>query len=142
MEESQRQGQDRSSSASNSSLISHPESPKDETVVSDQTEAQNASRSQTPVNSDQTYYYGGYNDGSINWANNMQIMPPIYTDSSSLLFHPAYGFDPQVAYSPYSPVMIDGQLYSQQVHYLHLIIPAHFLKWVRHISRHGSRGCW
>lgn len=56
----------------------------------------------------------GYNDGSINWAN-MQIIPPVYTDNSSLLFHPAYGFDPQMAYSPYSPVMIDGQLYSQQV---------------------------
>ncbi|KAI7730113.1 hypothetical protein M8C21_029370 [Ambrosia artemisiifolia] len=44
----------------------------------------------------------------------MQIMPPMYNDNSSLLFHPAYGFDPQGAYSPLSPILIDGQLYSPQ----------------------------
>ncbi|KAF5813399.1 putative YTH domain-containing protein [Helianthus annuus] len=129
MEESRQLGQDRSSSASNSTLDSHgAESSKDE-IVSNQSEAQNASRSQTPVNSsnanaasEQTYFYGGYGDGSVNWgdhsnyvhANNMQIVSPIYNENSSLLFHPVYGFDPQVAYSPFSPIMIDGQLYSPQ----------------------------
>ncbi|GKG15730.1 hypothetical protein Tco_0358053, partial [Tanacetum coccineum] len=43
----------------------------------------------------------------------------MYGDNSSMLFHPTYGFDAQVAYgqfspvaSPLSPVMFDGQLFS------------------------------
>lgn len=43
----------------------------------------------------------------------------MYSDNTSLLFHPTYGFDAQVAYgqfspvaSPLSPIMIDGQLFS------------------------------
>ncbi|XP_024980108.1 uncharacterized protein LOC112517040 isoform X3 [Cynara cardunculus var. scolymus] len=102
--------------------------------ISNQPEALNASGAQTPVNPsniftppEQTYFYGasGYEDGSVNWgeysnyvhANNLQIA--IYNDNASLLFHPAYGFDAQVAYgqfspvaSPLSPIMIDGQLFS------------------------------
>lgn len=131
-----------------------PLSPKDEMIVSpnpspdaaitgpmrnisNQSEALNASGTQTPVNPlniftppEQTYFYGasGYDDGSVNWgeysnyvhANNLQIVPPaVYNDNASLLFHPAYGFDAQVAYgqfspvaSPLSPIMIDGQLFS------------------------------
>ncbi|KAI3754783.1 hypothetical protein L1987_54574 [Smallanthus sonchifolius] len=119
----------------------------DERSVCNESKAQNASRSHTPVNSsnshtalEQTYYMEvisvrwslstGYDDGSVNWgessnyvhANKMQIMSPvIYHDGSSLLFHPAYGFDPQGAYSPFSPIasplsplMIDSQFYSPQ----------------------------
>lgn len=122
-----------------------PLSPKDERIVSpnpspdaesmrnnfSQSEALNASGAPTPVNQsnifappEQTYFYGGYDDGSANWgdysnyvhANNLQIIPPaIYNDNASLLFHPAYGFDysqfSPIA-SPMSPIMIDGQLFS------------------------------
>ncbi|XP_023737104.1 YTH domain-containing protein ECT1 isoform X1 [Lactuca sativa] len=126
-----------------------PLSPKDERIVSpnpspdaaltgsmrnisNQSEPLNASGAPTPVNPsnifappEQTYFYGGYDDGSANWgdysnyvhANNLQIVPPaIYNENaSSLLFHPAYGFDysqfSPVA-SPMSPIMIDGQLFS------------------------------
>ncbi|CAH1426788.1 unnamed protein product [Lactuca virosa] len=126
-----------------------PLSPKDERIVSpnpspdaaltgsmrnisNQSEPFNASGAPTPVNPsnifappEQTYFYGGYDDGSANWgdysnyvhANNLQIVPPaIYNENaSSLLFHPAYGFDysqfSPVA-SPMSPIMIDGQLFS------------------------------
>ncbi|KAI3701749.1 hypothetical protein L6452_27064 [Arctium lappa] len=129
-----------------------PQSPKDERIVSpnpsanaavagsgrlvsNQSETRNASRAPTPVHTSttytspqQTYFYGGYDDGSVNWGensnyvhpNNLQMMPPaIYNENGSLLFHPAYAYDPQVAYgqfppfaSPVSPIMIDGQLYS------------------------------
>ncbi|KAJ9550683.1 hypothetical protein OSB04_014728 [Centaurea solstitialis] len=105
------------------------------TVVSNQSETGNASRAPTPVNTstthtapEQTYFYGGYDDGSVNWGensnyfhpNNLQMMPPaIYNENGSLLYHPAYAYDPQLAYgqfspfaSPVSPIMIDGQLYS------------------------------
>lgn len=99
-------------------------------------EVLNASGAQTSVNpsniftpTEQTYFYGasGYDDVSANWgdysnyvhANNLQIVPPAMYDNTSLLFHPAYGFDAQVAYgqfspvaSPLSPIMIDGQLFS------------------------------
>nr|XP_043628401.1 LOW QUALITY PROTEIN: YTH domain-containing protein ECT1 [Erigeron canadensis] len=132
--------------------VHKPLHPKDERIVSsnpsvnvalagsarranNQSGVRSASRSQTPVNSsntytapEQTYYYGGYSDGSVNWGeisnyvntNNLQILSPaIYNDSSSLLLQPAYGYDPQMTYdqfsplaSPLSPVMIDGQLYS------------------------------
>ncbi|CAI9285436.1 unnamed protein product [Lactuca saligna] len=125
-----------------------PLSPKDERIVSpnpspdaaltgsmrnisNQSEPLNASGAPTPVNPsnifappEQTYFYGGYDDGSANWGdysnyvhtNNLQIVPPtIYNDNASLLFHPAYGFDysqfSPVA-SPMSPIMIDGQLFS------------------------------
>ncbi|KAI3803188.1 hypothetical protein L1987_31337 [Smallanthus sonchifolius] len=103
--------------------------------ISNQSEALNANGAQNTVNQpsmftpqEQTYYYGGYDDGSANWgdysnyvhANNLQIVPPaMYNDNASLLFHPAYGYDGQVAYgqfspvaSPLSPIMIDGQLFS------------------------------
>ncbi|XP_021996878.1 YTH domain-containing protein ECT3 isoform X1 [Helianthus annuus] len=105
--------------------------------MSNQSETLNASGAQNPVNQsniftsqEQTYFYGGsgYDDGSATWgdysnyvhANNLQVMPSaMYNDNASLLFHPAYGFDAQVAYgqfspvaSPLSPIMIDGQLFS------------------------------
>ncbi|KAK1414089.1 hypothetical protein QVD17_29829 [Tagetes erecta] len=105
--------------------------------ASNQPEALNASGAQNPVNQsniftpqEQTYFYGasGYDDGSATWgdysnyvhANNLQVVPSgLYNDNASLLFHPAYGFDAQVAYgqfspvaSPLSPIMIDGQLFS------------------------------
>ncbi|KAL8242878.1 hypothetical protein R6Q59_013180 [Mikania micrantha] len=105
--------------------------------VSSQSEALNASGSQFPVNTsniftphEQTYFYGasGYDDVSATWgdysnyvhANNLQVLPSaMYNDNASLLFHPAYGFDAQVAYGQFSPVasplstiMIDGQLFS------------------------------
>ncbi|KAI3711817.1 hypothetical protein L1987_70364 [Smallanthus sonchifolius] len=105
--------------------------------VSNQSEALNASGAQNPVNQtniftpqEQTYFYGAssYDDGSGIWgdysnyihANNLQAVPSgMYNDNSSLLFHPAYGFDAQLAYgqfspvaSPLSPIMIDGQLFS------------------------------
>ncbi|KAF5776617.1 putative YTH domain-containing protein [Helianthus annuus] len=126
-----------------------PLSPKNERIVSpnpspdaaiirnmsNQSETLNASGAQNPVNQsniftsqEQTYFYGGYDDGSATWgdysnyvhANNLQVMPSaMYNDNASLLFHPAYGFDAQVAYgqfspvaSPLSPIMIDGQLFS------------------------------
>ncbi|XP_071742095.1 YTH domain-containing protein ECT2-like isoform X2 [Rutidosis leptorrhynchoides] len=119
-----------------------PLSPKNERIVSPNPSPDaaiagslNASGVQTPINSsnifsppEQTYFYGasGYDDGSANWGdyssyvNNLQIVPPgMYNDNSSLLFHPAYGFDTQMAYgqfspiaSPMSPIMIDGQLFS------------------------------
>ncbi|XP_023739605.1 uncharacterized protein LOC111887664 [Lactuca sativa] len=153
MDESSQQGQDRSSSASIPTLPLHHgdgpsaekriEKPNNETFVSlnhsidaaNQSEAWNASRSHTPINSSntyiapvQTYYYGGYDDGLINWGegsnyvhtNNLQIMSPaIYNDNSSLLYHPAFTYDTQIAYAQFpqiasqlSPIMIDGQLYS------------------------------
>ncbi|XP_076888664.1 YTH domain-containing protein ECT2-like isoform X2 [Bidens hawaiensis] len=105
--------------------------------IPNQSEALNASGPQNPVNQsniftpqEQTYFYGasGYDDGSATWgdysnyvhANNLQVVPSgMYNDNASLLFHPAYGFDAQVAYgqyspvaSPLSPIMIDGQLFS------------------------------
>lgn len=153
MEEKGQQGKDRVSPASISALPLHgdglvpdnnyidkPLSPKDESNpspdaamrnISNQSESLNASGAPTPVNpsnifppQEQTYFYGGFDDGSTNWgdysnyvhANNLQIVPPaIYNDNASLLFHPAYGFDysqfSPVA-SPMSPIMIDGQLFS------------------------------
>ncbi|PWA82539.1 YTH domain-containing protein [Artemisia annua] len=100
-------------------------------------EALNTSGAQTQANPsniftppEQTYFYGGsgYDDGSASWgdysnyvhANNLQIVPPaMYGDSSSMLFHPTYGFDAQGAYgqfspvaTPLSPIMFDGQLFS------------------------------
>ncbi|CAH1449489.1 unnamed protein product [Lactuca virosa] len=153
MDESSQQGQDRSSSASIPTLPLHggdgPSADnrlnkrKNETTVSlnpsvdaaNQSEAWNMSRAHTPVISsntyiapEQTYYYGGYDDGLINWGegsnyvhtNNLQIMSPaIYNDNSSLLYHPAFTCDTQIAYAQFpqiasqlSPIMIDGQLYS------------------------------
>nr|XP_043624112.1 YTH domain-containing protein ECT1-like isoform X2 [Erigeron canadensis] len=125
-------------------FMDKPLSPKHERIVSPNPSpdaaivgSMNASGAQTSVNPssfytppEQTYFYGasGYDDGSVNWgdysnyvhANNLQIVPPaMYNDNASLLFHPAYGFDTQVAYgqyspvaSPLSPIMIDGQLFS------------------------------
>ncbi|PIN02884.1 putative high-glucose-regulated protein [Handroanthus impetiginosus] len=77
---------------------------------------------------EQGYYFGGYDNGSVNWdehsnyvnTNNLHVIPPaMYNDNSSLFFHPGYGFDSQMAYgqfsplaSPLSPIMIDGQLFS------------------------------
>ncbi|KAL0426716.1 UNVERIFIED_CONTAM: YTH domain-containing protein ECT2 [Sesamum latifolium] len=86
-----------------------------------------------PLNSathqEQSYYYGGYNNGSGNWdehsnyvnVNNLHVIPPgaMYNDNSSLFFPPGYGFDSQMAYgqlpplaSPLSPIMFEGQLFS------------------------------
>lgn len=86
-------------------LFFQPQLPKGGRIVSNQSEAAwNTSRVQTPVNSsttytapEQTYVYGGYGDGSINWgensnnayANNMHIMSPV---RFSLLLEKAYSF--------------------------------------------------
>ncbi|MFS7981509.1 putative YTH domain-containing protein [Helianthus anomalus] len=156
MEEKGQQGKDRVSPASISgdarvpdNYADKPLSPKNERIVppnlspdaaitgpirnaSNQPEANGAPNPVNQTNSftpqEQTYYYGGYDDGSAIWGdysnygyvNNLQIVPPaMYNDNASLLFHPAYGFDAQVAYgqfsplaSPISPIMIDGQLFS------------------------------
>ncbi|CAI9293793.1 unnamed protein product [Lactuca saligna] len=153
MDESSQQGQDRSSSASIPTLLLHggdgpsaekrKDKPKNETIVplnpsvdaANQSEPWSASRAHTPMNSsntyiapEQTYFYGGYGDGLVNWGegsnyvhtNNLQIMSPaIYNDNSSLLYHPAFTYDTQIAYAQFpqiasqlSPIMIDGQLYS------------------------------
>ncbi|CAK9161962.1 unnamed protein product [Ilex paraguariensis] len=75
----------------------------------------------------QSFYNGGYEKSTGNLselpnyvnANNLQVVPPVmYNDYPSLLLHPGYGFDTQMAYgqvSPMaslSPVILDGQLYS------------------------------
>nr|GEX50088.1 YTH domain-containing protein [Tanacetum cinerariifolium] len=127
MVETSQQGQDQeSSSASISNLVgdchlpdNRKDKPKKERIFSTNpsANARSTSRSHTPVNSsnnltalDPAYFYGGYDDGSFN---HLQLMSQaMYNDNSSLLFHPAYGFDPQVAFGQFSPIMIDGQLYS------------------------------
>ncbi|PON36283.1 YTH domain containing protein [Parasponia andersonii] len=50
------------------------------------------------------------------------VSPVVYNDNSPLVFHSGYGFNPDIAYGQYSPVatpvpplMVDGQLYSQQL---------------------------
>ncbi|KAL4590101.1 hypothetical protein LXL04_003020 [Taraxacum kok-saghyz] len=154
MEEKGQQGKDRVSPASIPALPLHgdglvpdnymdkPLSPKDERIVSPNPSPDTAAIRNTSNQSEtvppppltastifappeQTYFYGGYEDGSANWgdysnyvhANNLQIVPPqaIYGDNTSLLFHPGYGFDysqfSPIA-SPMSPIMIDGQLFS------------------------------
>lgn len=119
MVETSQQGQDQESSASISNLVGNGRplpgnrnnKPKKERIVSTNPSAN------TPVNStnthtalDPAYFYGGYDDGSYN---HLQLMSQaMYNDNSSLLYHPAYGFDPQVAFAQFSPIMIDGQLYS------------------------------
>lgn len=127
--------------------------------ATDQPETLRSSGAHTPVypfNSysapEQTYFYGasGYDDGTGSWgdysnyvnANNLQIVPPIYNDNPSILFHPAYGFDTQMAYgqfsplaSPLSPIMVDGQLYSpHQVP----MSPSYYPQQVSPAMPHGS----
>ncbi|XP_076910526.1 YTH domain-containing protein ECT4-like [Bidens hawaiensis] len=123
--------------------IASPNPPPDAAItgpvrnVSNQSEALNTNEAWNSVNQpnaftpqEQTYFYGasGYDDGSATWgdysnylhANNLQIVPPaMHNDNASLLFHPAYAYDAQMAYSqfspvtsPLSPLMIDGQLFS------------------------------
>ncbi|KAK8500284.1 hypothetical protein V6N12_068774 [Hibiscus sabdariffa] len=78
----------------------------------------------------QSFYYRGYNNAAGEWAE----YPPyvnddglelgsmgIYNDNPSLVFHPGYGYNPQMPYGPYSPVTTplpsvggDAQLYSPQ----------------------------
>ncbi|KAI7744088.1 hypothetical protein M8C21_029010 [Ambrosia artemisiifolia] len=130
---------DKPLSPKNERIVSPNPSPDASIIrnISNQSEALNASGSQNPVNQsnfftsqEQTYVYGasGYDDGASTWgdysnyvhANNLQVLPSaMYNDNASLLFHPAYGFDAQMAYgqfspvaSPLSPIMIDGQLFS------------------------------
>ncbi|KAL5699727.1 hypothetical protein ACHQM5_030591 [Ranunculus cassubicifolius] len=78
----------------------------------------------------QTYYYGGYENGSGEWGDYRQYAtvdnldlgsPGIYNDNPSLMYHTGYGYNPQMPYGPYSPVTTplssvrgDGQLYSAQ----------------------------
>ncbi|KAG8373903.1 hypothetical protein BUALT_Bualt11G0073600 [Buddleja alternifolia] len=133
-------------------MTEQPLSPKDERIVSanpspdaaisgaprnakEQTATPETSGTLTavyPFNSftpqEQGYYYGGYNNGNVNWdehsnyvnANNLHVIPPgMYNDNSSLFFPPGYGYDSQMAYgqfsplaSPLSPIMFDGQLFS------------------------------
>eukprot|EP01018_Ginkgo_biloba_P003228 Gb_06865 [translate_table: standard] len=78
----------------------------------------------------QAYYYGCY-DGAIGeWeeypgyvnVDGMEIPSPgVYGDSGSVMFHPGYGYPPQISYGSYSPagtpvpsVRADGQLYGPQ----------------------------
>ncbi|CAH9075584.1 unnamed protein product [Cuscuta epithymum] len=80
------------------------------------------SNSYTPP--EQSFYYGGYDNSSGNWAEHSNEVNPnnlqaVYNDNSSFFFPPSYGYDAQMAYGqfspiggPLSPIMIDGQLYS------------------------------
>ncbi|KAI3709019.1 hypothetical protein L2E82_38717 [Cichorium intybus] len=139
MEESGQQGQDRGSSASIATLPSHVgddhsadnciiDKPKNERNNPLNPSADSVNQSSNTYTTPQTYFYGGYDDGLINWGessnyvhtNNFQIMSPaIYNENSSFVFHPAYTYDAQIAYNqfpqigtPLSPIIIDGQLYS------------------------------
>ncbi|KAL5974232.1 hypothetical protein ACLOJK_030896 [Asimina triloba] len=75
----------------------------------------------------QTFYYGGY-DNAGEWDDYSRYInadcvdigsPGVYNENPSLVFHPGYGYSPQVPYGPYSPVTTplpslrnDGPLYS------------------------------
>lgn len=107
-----------------------PVNAKDQSVSSETSAAlstMHPPNSYTPL--EQGFYYGGYDNGSGNWAehsnevnaNNLHVVPPaMYNDGNpSLFFPPSYGYDAQMAYGqfspiggPLSPIMIDGQLYS------------------------------
>ncbi|PIN13942.1 putative high-glucose-regulated protein [Handroanthus impetiginosus] len=133
-------------------MTEQPVSPKDERIVSanpspdaaisgalrnakeqpSTSETSGAFTTMHPFNSytpqDQSYYFGGYNNGSGSWdersnyvnSNNLHAMPQaMYSDNSSLFFPPGYGYDSQMAYGqlsplagPLSPLMFDGQLFS------------------------------
>ncbi|XP_057980558.1 YTH domain-containing protein ECT4-like [Malania oleifera] len=87
-----------------------------------------------PVNvhasQEQIFHYGAYANSTGTWngyphylsADNLPVVSSvIYSDNSSLVFHPDYGFNSRMAYGQYSPaatplasVMLDGQLYTPQ----------------------------
>ncbi|KAK8962870.1 hypothetical protein KSP40_PGU002542 [Platanthera guangdongensis] len=79
----------------------------------------------------QTFVYGGYESTRNEWEDysnhftHAEGVDPrstgIYTENQSVMFHPGYGYNPQMPYGPYSPVTTplpasgrDGQLYSPQ----------------------------
>ncbi|XP_044472043.1 YTH domain-containing protein ECT4 isoform X2 [Mangifera indica] len=81
----------------------------------------------TYASDQQNLLYGGYgnitttSDRYSQYANadRLHVSPVIYNDNTSLMFHPVYGYNPEMAYGQYSPVatplssiMVEGQLYS------------------------------
>ncbi|XP_020577703.1 uncharacterized protein LOC110022893 isoform X2 [Phalaenopsis equestris] len=79
----------------------------------------------------QTFVYGGYENTNGEWEEyphhflHAEGFEPgstgFYTENQSVMFHPGYGYNPQMPYGPYSPVTTplpasgrDGQLYSPQ----------------------------
>ncbi|XP_024192369.1 YTH domain-containing protein ECT4 isoform X3 [Rosa chinensis] len=79
---------------------------------------------------EQSMSYSGYGSSTGTWdgypqyinTDGMHVVSPVmYSDNPSLLYHSGYGFNPEIAYGPYSPVatplasyLVDGQLYSPQ----------------------------
>ncbi|KAI0491740.1 hypothetical protein KFK09_026000 [Dendrobium nobile] len=79
----------------------------------------------------QAFVYGGYENTPGEWEEyphhfmHAEGLEPgsagFYSDNQSVMFHPGYGYSPQMPYGPYSPVTTplpasgrDGQLYSPQ----------------------------
>lgn len=77
----------------------------------------------------QAYYYGGYDGPVGEWddyryvnADGVEIPASgVYGDNGSVVYHPSFGYAPQVPYGPYSPagtpvptMGADGQLYGPQ----------------------------
>lgn len=79
----------------------------------------------------QTFVYGGYGSIIGEWEEyphhfmHAEGVEPgstgIYSENQSVMFHPSYGYNPQMPYGPYSPVTTplpaagrDSQLYSPQ----------------------------
>ncbi|KAG8638169.1 YTH domain-containing protein ECT4 isoform X1 [Manihot esculenta] len=78
----------------------------------------------------QAFYYRGYNNAIGEWdeyppyvnAEGLEIgSSGVYNDNGSIVFHPGFGYGPQMPYGPYSPVTTplpsvggDSQLYSSQ----------------------------
>ncbi|KAB2060207.1 hypothetical protein ES319_A10G001300v1 [Gossypium barbadense] len=78
----------------------------------------------------QSFYYRGYDNAAGEWdeyppyvnADGLELgSMGVYNDNPSLVFHPGYGYNPQMPYGPYSPVTTplpsvggDAQLYSPQ----------------------------
>ncbi|XP_011625785.1 uncharacterized protein LOC18440791 isoform X2 [Amborella trichopoda] len=78
----------------------------------------------------QAYYIGGYDAHVGEWdeyppyvnAEGMEVgSPGVYNENQSVVYHPSFGYNPQMPYGPYSPattplpsVRGDGQLYPPQ----------------------------
>ncbi|KAK8296432.1 hypothetical protein V6Z12_D05G123900 [Gossypium hirsutum] len=76
----------------------------------------------------QAFYYRGYDNSAGEWdeyppyvnAEGLELGSlGVFNDNPSLVFHPGYGYNPQMPYGPYSPVSTplpsvggDAQLYS------------------------------
>ncbi|KAK9269326.1 hypothetical protein L1049_001097 [Liquidambar formosana] len=75
---------------------------------------------------EQMFYYGGFDNntgGYSHYVNSdgLQVVSPVMYNDPSIVYHPGYGFNPEMAYGQYSTVatppssvMVDGQLYSPQ----------------------------